>query len=80
MSEEQCKMLRDLQVADFNVTDWNLYMHTHPGDMNGCQQLHEAQEYAKKLRKLYESLYGPLTILTPKSCEKTSCTPWPWQV
>jgi len=80
MSEEQRKLLLELQIADFNVIDWDLYMHTHPTDMEGCQKLTEITKYAKKLRKHYESLYGPLTILTPRSCDQVSCTPWPWQV
>jgi len=79
MSEEQCKLLRELQIADFNVVEWNLYMYTHPADMEGRKTFKEVTAYARKLRKYYESLYGPITTLIPSSGE-TSCTPWPWQV
>lgn len=79
MSEEQRKLLLELQIADFNVIEWNLYMQTHPDDLEGCKKFKEVTAYASKLRKHYESLYGPLTTLIPSSGE-ASCTPWPWQV
>jgi spore coat protein JB len=80
MSEEQRKMLLCVQIADFNVNEWVLYMHTHPGDLAGCEKKKNATKAAAKLRASYEALYGPLTILTPSSCSMESCTPWPWQV
>ncbi|WP_075617351.1 spore coat protein CotJB [Paenisporosarcina indica] len=80
MSEEQRKLMHELQIADFNVIEWDLYMHTHPDDLEGCQKLYEKTTYAKKIRKHYEALYGPLTNLTPRPCDQASCTPWPWQV
>ena len=80
MSEDQRKMLLSLQVADFNVIEWVLYMHTHPDDLVGCQKKKEALKIAAKTRKYYEALYGPLTILTPISCTKKNETPWPWHV
>lgn len=80
MSEEQKRMLLDLQIADFNVIEWELYMHTHPDDSVGCQKLKNVMKAARKIRKSYEFLYGPLTRLTPVSCTKVNCTPWPWHV
>lgn len=80
MSEEQRKMLLSLQVADFNVIEWVLFMHTHPEDLVGCQQKKEAMKTAAKIRKSYEDLYGPLTHLVPISCSKKNLTPWPWHV
>lgn len=80
MSEEQKKLLLDLQIADFNVIEWVLYMHTHPSDFEGCQKRKDAMKIAAKIRRSYEALYGSLTHLTPISCSKPNCTPWPWHV
>lgn len=80
MSEEQRKLLLELQIADFMVVEWVLYMHTHPSDLSGCEKRKDAMITASKIRKSYEALYGPLTHLTPISCTKPICTPWPWHV
>lgn len=80
MSEEQRKLLLELQIADFNALEWVLYMHTHPSDLSGCEKRKDAMITAGKIRKNYETLYGPLTHLTPISCTKPICTPWPWHV
>ncbi len=76
---ERDMLLKKIGTLKFALTDINLFLDTHPGDM-GMLKLRE--EYARQLAPLveeYEKQFGPLT----KANNMTNTwawvkNPWPW--
>ena len=73
------ELLYQIAAYDFKVVDLNLYLDTHPYDMQAIMLFNEAKYNAMALRNIYECNYGPLTA-------GTNCpnywnwldSPWPW--
>ena len=70
MSEEQqavnmetyCSQLRELQTVDFALLELNLYLNTHPGDMQAIQQFNQLAQKRQAMAQQFELQYGPLVI------------------
>jgi len=83
MPKEYYVLLEQLQAVDFALVDLTLYLDTHPDDNQAVQQFNQLARQRKRLKKLYESSYGPLQQYGnsyssyPWSWDNT---PWPWQV
>ncbi|AYC30132.1 spore coat protein CotJB [Paenisporosarcina cavernae] len=77
MTEEQRSALYQVQVADFIMLEWVLYLHTHPDDLEAKEKWQDATMQATEARCAYEAQYGPLINGT---LECTTATPWPWHV
>jgi len=83
MPKEYYVLLEQLQAVDFALVDLTLYLDTHPDDNQAIQQFNQLARQRKRLKKLYESSYGPLQQYGnsyssyPWSWDNT---PWPWQV
>lgn len=80
---EYRQLLLQLQEVDFVLVELNLYLDTHPSDV---QAIHQYNHYAGeriKLVKMIEERYGPLSNFGQSfvgSPFTWSETPWPWQV
>lgn len=84
--ERQRQLLKQVQQADFVVTELTLYTNTHPNDKEALQQWRDAIKEAAKVRRQYEKIYGPLSLMaipTEEALEvgwRWNQPPWPWQL
>lgn len=82
ISTERESLLEELQAYNFVITDLNLYLDVNPNDTTAINLFNNYTNSYKKLTKMFEEKYGPLTI---ESGNKTNTwqwiqTPWPWEV
>jgi spore coat protein JB len=83
LDEHYYKLLQELQEVDFVLVELNLYLDTHPHDMQAIQQYNQLVKKRYELAARYESLYGPLTHFGhsySKHPWQWDDAPWPWQV
>lgn len=75
------KLLNELKSYDFILTEFNLYLDSHPTDKKALKMHCEATEKAKALRTRYTQAYGPLTAADNTNPDKWEwiCGPWPWE-
>lgn len=80
---EYYQLLEQLQAVDFVLVELTLYLDTHNGDEEAIKQFNRFASERKKLKKVYESNFGPLMQFgnsysgTPWDWDDS---PWPWQV
>ena len=76
-------LLEEIQAIDFVIVELNLYLDTHPQDLEAIKQLNEATLKSMELKQHFEQQFGPLMNFGrsfsgyPWSWNET---PWPWQV
>ncbi|QJC53088.1 spore coat protein CotJB [Paenibacillus albicereus] len=93
MSEEQQKQafdqeayragLKELQVLDFALVELNLYLNTHPGDLQAIQQFNQLAQKRQAVAQQFELQYGPLVHFGHSYSRypwQWNEMPWPWQV
>jgi spore coat protein JB len=79
----QRELLRQLQEIDFVLVELNLYLDTHPGDMEALQQHNWYVNEREKIARTYEKQYGPLRNFGqslnqyPQGWNEG---PWPWEI
>lgn len=84
-TEDEWVMLKKVQQMDFVVVELTLYTDTHPDDEEARNQWREAIKEAVKVRRQYESRFGPLSLTSVPSQQAIdigwhwNSTPWPWQ-
>ncbi|MGM9950949.1 MAG: spore coat protein CotJB [Lysinibacillus sp.] len=75
--------LEEIQAIDFVLVELNLYLDTHPQDLEAIQQYNETSLKSMELKRNFEQQFGPLMNFGksfsgyPWSWIET---PWPWQV
>jgi spore coat protein JB len=75
--------LYELQKVDFAILELNLYLDTHPGDVQAIQQYNTLAQQKHQLRMNYEAEFGPLYNYGnsyntyPNGWNEG---PWPWEV
>ncbi|MBX6396251.1 MAG: spore coat protein CotJB [Alicyclobacillaceae bacterium] len=80
---EYYQWLDQLQAVDFVLLELQLYLDTHPGDLQALQQFHSWRERRKLIKAQFEARFGSLH---PVDSTRASHhwdwveTPWPWQV
>lgn len=76
-------LLHDLMAIDFVLLELNLYLDTHPQDVQAIQQYNEFAARRKQLATEYERHFGPLQnygqSLSPTPWAWND-GPWPWQM
>lgn len=79
-SNEQEKMLTNIDAYCFAAHDLNLYLDTHPEDKNMIDLYNKYIDETNQLINQYENMFGPLFVnsnqTTPWSWNKK---PWPWE-
>ena len=75
------EMLKQLMAVDFMSVDLQLYLDTHPNDMQALERYNQSVMLGKMLRENYESQYGPVTSFRSPSSYPWQwiSNPWPWQ-
>lgn len=80
---EKDALLYQIMQYKFALIELNLYLDTHPNDMEMIKLYDNYLEIEKKMCKKYESMYGPLT-LDSDYLDKNGWTwndgSWPWEV
>lgn len=81
--KHQFEFLKQLQEVDFVLVELNLYLDTHPGDINALKQYNWYAQERAKIAAAYEQQYGPLTHFGhslnqyPNGWDEG---PWPWEI
>ncbi len=74
------KMMKKVQIADFELVEANLYLDAYPNCKRGLEYFYTARDRAAYLRQEYENKYGPLTASANKGdCWSWIDSPWPWK-
>ena len=72
-------MLIDISALDFMLTDLNLYLDTHPCDVNALMLFNNINAQSKMYRKEFNESFGPLTPGSTSNCNWNWIdNPWPW--
>jgi spore coat protein JB len=81
--QEYYQWLEQLQTVDFVLLELQLYLDTHPGDLQALQQFHGWRERRKLVKSQFEARFGSLHPVdsagTPYHWDWGE-PPWPWQV
>jgi len=81
VDEQFYKLLHELQAIDFVLVELNLYLDTHPTDIQAIQQFNQFAQARAQVAARYEAAYGPLVQRSFSQAPwQWSETPWPWQV
>lgn len=75
INNERQKALYKLQEVAFAAHELNLYLDTHPNDVNTIRLYNEYNKQEKMLNDEYERKYGPVDL---SDSEGLSMTPWAW--
>lgn len=83
MPPEFYQMLEEMQAIDFVIVELNLYLDTHPNDLDAIKQFNHFTEKSMKLKVQFEKKFGPLMNFGRSYVNYPfdwGDTPWPWQV
>lgn len=73
------KKLYDIMALCFAINDLNLYLDLYPNDQECLRKIKEYIMEEKKLKKEFETMYGPLTINQVEGNKYEWIeNPWPW--
>lgn len=82
MDCKQRDMLLKIQELEFTALDLNLFLDTHPDDMDALMEYNRCVVEIDNAKKVYEMKYGPLTNFGYAPSQypwKWIEEPWPWQ-
>ena len=80
MTEKQ-SLMKKIATYDFAIVELNLYLDTHPNDIEAHKKLEEYEKKSNELRENFESEYGPIIFRdTPDNRMKWIKNPWPWDL
>ncbi|KGR90955.1 hypothetical protein CD30_08665 [Ureibacillus massiliensis 4400831 = CIP 108448 = CCUG 49529] len=83
MPKEYYQLLEELQAIDFVLVELNLYLNTHPHDLEAIKQFNETAQQSMRLKVEFEKKFGPLMNFGKSFSSypwNVDDTPWPWQV
>ena len=78
--DEKVMRLRQLQAANFAAYDMLLYLDTHANDRKAFNIFKSLVEKTNRLKKAYETDYGPLSAYNSIYSNEFNWldNPWPW--
>lgn len=80
---EYYQLMEQLQTIDFVLVELTLYLDTHPNDFEAINQFNQYAKERKKVKKLFESQFGPLLQYGNSYSGypwNWADSPWPWQL
>ena len=83
LPEEFYRLMEDLQTIDFVVVELNLYLDTHPDDLEALKQYNTFAQQSQTLRLSIEEKYGPIQGFGNSFSTYPWAwiePPWPWQM
>jgi spore coat protein JB len=77
----QAGLLHWIDMVSFAVTDINLYLDSHPDDMEAIKYFNHYADLRRTALSAYAEKYGPLTIdnANPECFWNWATEPWPWE-
>lgn len=81
--QQYYELLGRLQELDFVLLELNLYLDTHPNDLQAIEQFNQLTRDRMQVAHHFQLLYGPLQNFGhaySKYPWEWSKAPWPWQV
>jgi spore coat protein JB len=77
----QAGLLQWIDMVSFAVTDINLYLDSHPDDLEAIQYFNHYADLRRTALSAYAEKYGALTIDTanPEHFWNWAMEPWPWE-
>lgn len=80
VTSDKDKLLYEIQMYTFALKDLILYLDIHNDDKEILKKFNEYSIELDKLKRKYESTYGPLCAFNVKSTDKWTWinNPWPW--
>ena len=82
-TNEQERLLTELQAISFAIHDLNLYLDVNPNDQSMALLWSDYQKQLQEKKKEYEEKYGPMTVTSSSIDGKISNwvnSKWPWEV
>ena len=82
MCKEQRHLLHTIDALSLALLETNLYLDTHPHDMEAQAYFMEQRKLYLKAREQYESQFAPLTALGSGDGRNWMWVkePWPWEM
>ena len=80
---ERERLLLEVQMYSFAMWDLNLYLNTHPTDVNAMRLFDQHRNSYKKAVENYESKFSALhvdCVNTKGNSWEWNNSPWPWEV
>jgi spore coat protein JB len=82
--DNQMAMLRKIQEMEFVAIELNLYLDTHPEDVDALNDFNCAVEVLRKHKKKYEEEFGPFSNFGSGGYSDAPWQwirgPWPWEM
>lgn len=77
----QCELLNRISEIQFVCVELNLYLDTHPDDMDARSDYYNYSVMLNEYITRYEQEYGPLQGFghSPTSVGCWVCSDWPWE-
>jgi spore coat peptide assembly protein cotJB len=75
-------LLNRLTVLNFLAVDLQLFLNTHPDDVDAIEKYNSVIQEADELRLIYEKNFGPIYSFRSESNPKEFTwvdNPWPWE-
>lgn len=81
MEKEKRKLMDIINESSFALLDINLYLDTHPNDMEALRSYNDYKQIRNVAVKEYNTKYGPLNSFSVDSSNFEAWTsgPWPWE-
>lgn len=78
---ERTSLMRSLSAVSFSMYDLQLFLDTHPENMNAMMLFEQYKQKYQELSAEYEKRFGPLTAMNGVSDYqwKWIHSPWPWE-
>ncbi len=73
---DRVRLLEEIGKVDFAMKDLNLYLDTHPQDVQAIESFRYYDGVKKQLMKEYAEKYGPLAL----SCVPADAREWSWSL
>lgn len=82
MCQEQKNLLHTVSTLSFVLLETNLYLDTHPHDMEALEYFMEQRKLYMQAKSQYESQFAPLTALGSGDARNWMWVkePWPWEM
>ncbi len=79
-ANDKARLLREIQLCTFLLTEANLYLDTHPDDQDALKFYEKHAARLRELRTQYEEQFGRIEK-RPDGTLHWAWTdkPWPWQ-
>jgi len=71
---EQAELLTYIDALSFAMVDLGLFLDVNPNNQDGIKLFNQYREEKEKLKKDYESKYGPITL----DSDSLNSYPWSW--